>query len=95
MEHPSVDIFYTLITIGTNLSNLLLYCYYGKQTTDYYAAYADCLFESQWYKLPVDLQKVMLMVIGNAQRPLFYHGFRIARMNLETFTSVSLHSLIE
>lgn len=96
IEHPSVDLCFTLITIGTNLANLLLYCYYGKQTTDYYGAFGDCLFESKWYNLPVDLQKVVLMVIGNAQQPLFYHGFRVARINLETFTSVSLdHSLIE
>lgn len=80
--------FFILVTIGTNLLNLLLYCYNGKETTDSYAAFSVHLFQSDWYALPLELQKYILMMIADAQLPMYYHGFGIVRMNLETFTSV-------
>lgn len=50
---------------------------------------ADCLFESNWQGLPVDLQKYVILMIKQSQEPLFYHGSGIAVLDLETFSSVS------
>lgn len=51
---------------------------------------ADCLYEANWQELPPELQKNFILMIQNAQRPCFYHGFGMAILNLETFTKVSL-----
>lgn len=50
---------------------------------------ADCLYESDWHELSVDLQQKVVLMIQNMQRPLFYTGFGVAVLNLETFTKVS------
>lgn len=68
---------------------LTLYCYYGKVATDSFGMMADCLYEFDWFKLPLDLQKYFVIMIGNAHRPIYYTGSGIAALNLETFTKVS------
>lgn len=57
--------------------------------TESFEKMADSLFESNWGDLPVDLQKFYILMIGNAQKPMFYHGFKVAVLNLETFMKVS------
>lgn len=49
---------------------------------------ADCLFEMNWQSLSIELQKHVLIMIGNAQRPMEYRGFGMAVLNLETFLKV-------
>lgn len=46
------------------------------------------LYNANWIELPLELQKYFIMLIANAQLPLYYHGFRIVVLNLETFTRV-------
>lgn len=50
---------------------------------------ADTLYEASWPDLPIELQKYFIVMIGNAQQPLYYHGFGMAILNLQTFTKVS------
>lgn len=42
-----------------------------------------------WYKLPIALQKVYMLMMMNVQKPLNYHAFGVIYLNLETFTKVS------
>lgn len=57
--------------------------------TESFGQMTECLFGYSWYELPVDLQKYFVLMIANAQQPMFYNGFKIAVLNLETFTKVS------
>lgn len=50
---------------------------------------SDCLFETDWFDVRVDLQKYYIMIIENTQRPIFYHGFHLVTLDLGTFTRVS------
>lgn len=77
------------MAIVVSSSNIFLYCYYGKYSTESYEKMADILFESKWIKYPIYLQKYLILMITNTQRPLYYSGFGIAILNLETFSSVS------
>lgn len=76
-----------MITV-VSTSLLFFYCYFGKIATDSLEGMADCLFESNWHELPIELQKYFLIMIGNAQRKLHYHGFGIVRLDLEAFSKV-------
>lgn len=57
-------------------------------TTEYYDKLADILFQSKWQLLPLELQKYFVLMIGNAQIPMTYHGLGVADLNLETFRKV-------
>lgn len=85
-----MDANFAIIFVGflTSGANLFVYCFFGKLATDSYGEMATCLFESNWQVLPIDLRKYLILMIGNAQRPLYYHGFKIAVLNLETFLKV-------
>lgn len=66
-----------------------MYCFFGKTATDSYTEMAVDLYNCDWHALPIDLQKYFILMISNLQRPLEYHGFRIAVLNLQTFNQVS------
>lgn len=76
---------------SVGLLNLFVYCYFGKLATESFEQMADSLYESNWSNLPVRLQKYVLLIILNTQRPLRYHGFHLAYLDLETFSRVSFH----
>lgn len=69
-------------------SNLFLYCFYGHSAHDVYFKLSKHYFEANWLSLSPDLQKFFVMLIANAQRPLFYHGSSLAHLNLNTFLKV-------
>lgn len=77
-----------MISAILSLSNLFLYCYYGKLASESFESMADLLYENNWPELPNKLKKYFILMIGNGQQPLFYHGFGIAVLNLETFSKV-------
>lgn len=74
----------------SGLSNLFVYCYFGKLATKSFESIADCLYETNWQDLPIDMQKHFILMIANYQKPIYYHGFGIAVLNLETFVKVRI-----
>lgn len=74
---------------------LFLYCFFGKLAIDSFARMADSLFEANWQDLPINLQKYFILMIANSQKPIYYHGFGVAILNLETFCKVILSSVLQ
>lgn len=89
IRHPNLNI--CLIFFGFTVAclNLFLYCHFGKRTTDEYAGLANDLFDSNWFELPVQLQKYFPRMISNAHIPLAYNGLHLVYLNLETFLRVN------
>lgn len=77
-----------IIGVGLSGSNLFLYCYYGHLATDNSSGIADVIFETNWYIHLLEMQKYLILMIQNAQRPFYYHGFGMARLSLGTYTQV-------
>lgn len=88
MQNIGFGIMFVLMLVSINILNLFLYCFFGKMATDSFKEMSICLYKTNWQNLPVDLQKFVVLMIGNAQRPLYYHGFGVAILDLETFTKV-------
>lgn len=68
--------------------NFYVCCQYGKSSTSYYSAFADCLYNSNWICLPIEIQKRFIIMIAYAQKPMFYHGYGIIILNMKTFSKV-------
>lgn len=68
---------------------LYLYCYYGKRTTDDYAAFGHRLYETNWMIFPNNLQKILVLMIAHAQKPVHFHGYHFVYLNLDLFVKVS------
>lgn len=70
--------------------NIFLYCFVGSLTTSIFWGNADIAYESLWYKLPIDLQKYLLLLLVDAQRPIIFHGFGIINLDLIFFMKVKI-----
>lgn len=79
------------IAVCVGVTNLFVHCFCGKLANESYEDMIDCLYQSNWHELPIPLQKFLILMIGNAQRPVNYHGFGVAILNMETFITVSEH----
>lgn len=93
MKHPDLNFYMVLMSLLVSGANLFLYCFYGNRSTNDYGQMALDLYESNWYTHPVGLQKFFKMIIANAQRPLYYDGFQIVQLNLETYLKVEENSI--
>lgn len=58
-------------------------------STESYFGMAECLYETNWNELPIDQQKYFIIMIQNAQQPLYYHGYGMVILKLETFCKVN------
>ena len=73
------------------VSILNFYFYFGNIATESYERMCDSVFEMNWQKLPLRLQKYVVIMIANMQKPLYYHGFQIVNLEFVTFAGVSLN----
>lgn len=89
MQDPSLDVVLLLVAGMVATANLFLYCFFGAMGTESYEQMAICLYKSKWYERPTHLQKYFIIMIGNMQRPLYYHGFGLAILNLQTYSTVN------
>lgn len=88
MKHVDSNILLLLNSLCFNLSTIYLYAYYGVAVTVAFYKYADYLFESLWYELPVEFQRYVQLMICNSQQMLRYKGSDLFTLNLSSFTKV-------
>lgn len=88
MQHIGLSVILLLTAASVSSTNLFFYCFFGMVATESYEKMAECIYESDWTELPVKLQKYILLMIGNAHRPLYYDGFGLAILRLQTFQNV-------
>lgn len=82
--------FILILNLFNGVLNLFLFCHFGKSATNSYEMLADCLYESDFQSLPVELQKYFILMIADVQRPLCYDGYGLVILDLETFSKVSV-----
>ncbi|XP_055309901.1 odorant receptor 47a-like [Sitodiplosis mosellana] len=87
-KHPDLSLPFLVLAAVVNISNLFVYCYFGKLASVSYEKMAHCLYESNWQRLSTHLQKYIVLMMGNMHRPLFYHGFDVFILNLSTFSKL-------
>lgn len=85
-----LDAFVVVILLASSLTMtyLFFYCYFGKLSAASFEKMADCMYNMRWQSLPLRLQKYVVVMIENMQEPLYYHGFNIIKLQLNTFVKV-------
>lgn len=69
-------------------------CYGGEFTTNIFFKYGNRLYELEWLNLPVQLQKDVIVMMQNMQRPLIYSGFGLVELTFQSFTKVKSQTVI-
>lgn len=71
------------------IADLFVICYLGKTATENFLTMADLMYKVNWHELPIELQRYFILMMANMQQPLYYHGFGVVILDLETYTSVT------
>lgn len=80
----------TFLILITSVLILFGYCFNGKVATDSYENMAGDLNDCNWQDLPMKYQKYLIVMMADAQQPLYYHGFGVIGLKLEIFTTVRI-----
>lgn len=89
-HHLNFDATMILLIVVIENSIMFLLCFFGKIATDSFAEMGDISYGADWQNLSPALQRYFIVIIANAQQPLYYDGFGVAILNLEMFQRVSL-----
>lgn len=89
VKHLDFSISILIVAVTDGFSRLFLFCFYGKFATDSFEKMSNCLYECNWQGLPIDLQKFFIIIVANSQKPLYYNGFGLTTLDLETFSKVN------
>lgn len=52
------------------------------------------IYNAEWYGYPLELQKVVPLIIQKARRPVIINGFKLFSCTLENYTRVNFTHLI-
>lgn len=78
-----------VVGFSSYVLTIFVYCFCGKMATESFLNMSDCLFESDWIRLPIKFQKTIFFMIYNAQEPIYYRGFGMSTLNMQTFVKVN------
>lgn len=85
MASTDISIMVKLLSIPMSAGFTYLCCFVCTFTTESFLRYASYSYESLWYKWPINLQRILLLIILDAQRPQAFDGFEIINLDSPAF----------
>lgn len=76
----------TYVTIFWSFVFIAVYAEFGQKLTEEFERFHFELNRSNWYQFPIDIQRMLLIVLPNSQQPMTIHG--IISCTRETFKEV-------
>lgn len=83
-----LEFFFQIIVVFVSLLWIILHCYYADLTTDRMEEIKDKIYDAKWFELPVELQKLSILVILRSQGLFRFNGLGIVYCTLETLGKV-------
>lgn len=66
-----------------------LFCHYGNSTMDKVSTIGDIAYNSNWFELPVKLQKQFIFIILRSHKRSSFIGFHLIPCTMQVFGQVS------
>lgn len=63
------------ISISVLIPTLYMFCHFGSQVTHRFEDVADAIYQLEWYRLPLDSQKHLPMMLAMAQKKIYLRAF--------------------
>lgn len=83
----TLEMFKPVQSVVIWMSIFYLLCHFGDKVTDHFDSLSDSYYEVLWYRLPVKQQKYFILLILNAQKPIYLEAFTLQNTR-ETFKKV-------
>lgn len=88
------DIFAVFVAISFFCVTPYLLCYFATKITINAESVSLCIWNSNWYKYPVKYQIYCKLILMRAQRPVYFHGFKMITAEMETLLKVKDDSFL-
>lgn len=88
-KHINPEFFILIFASTVSIATTFPYCYYSAHVSLRMQAIGDSTYISfAWYKFPASVQKNILLIIENSERPKIFSGYGTINCSLETFRKV-------
>lgn len=89
LRHLGLGLFFNLFGCFTSLSTSFLLCYSGSKGSETMMSFGDVAYNVDWYRYPVNIQKMTQLIIQSSNQTACFTGFKILSGTVETFGKVS------
>lgn len=79
---------HSIATLFILLALAFIFCYYADRVTVDLLAVSDIFYNSLWYKLPFQEQKMLILPIRRAQKKFRLTGYTVFECSIEVFVKV-------
>lgn len=86
--HDLANLSFQLIYMACSLFWPFLHCYYASSITKQVGDTALTAFGSNWFDLPIQLQKYIVLMMIRAQQTIYFTGFNITYCTMEALGKV-------
>lgn len=87
LKHLDILTLLAVICVIWSSTNTFIYCFFGNFAMDSLVKIPHMLYISNWPELSCGNQKFFILMIGNAQRSINFHGY-IINSTLESYSKV-------
>lgn len=85
----STHLLFNVSCMSAGLFWPFLICSLATSTTESVSSISDMIYDSQWIDYPLELRKLILLMIMRAKKPMYFHGLKIVPCSLSVFLQVS------
>lgn len=83
-----IDLFLAVALLFWAFFQIFLYCEFGERLMERFDEIEDEVFNWSWYKMPLNIQKMLPIIINGIQQPVGLTGFGGIRCTREAFQNV-------
>lgn len=84
-----LDLQASILVIAFPLQMIFAFSYIGQKVHSDLMNLSDMLYQSEWYRYPRSVRRVLLLMMVRAQHPFYLSAYGIMRCTLENFVRVS------
>lgn len=82
------------IIVLTSLLPFFLFCHFGGEITEQFEGIGNEVYQLDWYRLPLDMQKDLGIIIALAQKRIYMRGYGDTRTTYSVLNKVRKQSII-
>lgn len=71
----AIELLFQLFLMVWSFVFVSLFCELGEMTLERYEKVDQQLFNCKWYKFPIEIQRMLVIVIANSQQPVTICGY--------------------
>lgn len=86
--HSTDGVFLILLHVLIAYGQILLICFYGEHLLNTFEELHESVFACDWYRFPLESQKLLNTMLVAAQRPVYIRGFGSSGCTRESFKEV-------